>query len=49
MVALSERFDELLAVQVGLLDQGRAAIRTSDMTRTHREGRLYSGFIREVV
>src|ERR1700719_3177665 len=38
-----------LAVLKTLQDEGHIAIRTSDLTRTHRERLLRTGFIREVM
>ncbi len=49
MAAPADKLAESLDVLKGLQDQGRAAIRASDLTRTHRERLLASGFIREVM
>lgn len=49
MAAPAAKLAESLDVLKALQDQGRDAIRTSDLTRTHRERLLASGFIREVM
>ena len=49
MAIPSEKLAESLAALKTLQDEGRAAIRASDMTRTHRERLLKNGFIREVM
>lgn len=49
MAIPSEKLAESLAALKALQDEGRAAIRASDMTRTHRERLLKNGFIREVM
>jgi len=45
----ADRLAESLDVLKALQDQGRHAIRTGDLTRTHRERLLANGFIREVM
>jgi hypothetical protein len=49
MAAPPEKLAESLAALKALQDQGKAAIRASDMSRTHRERLLKNGFIREVM
>ena len=49
MTAPSEKLAQSLSVLKELQDKGSIAIRTSDMTRTHRERLLKNGFIREVI
>lgn len=49
MAAPSEKLAQSLSVLKEIQDKGRIAIRTSDMTRTHRERLLKNGFIREVM
>ncbi len=49
MAVPSEKLAESLAALKALQDQGKAAIRASDMSRTHRERLLKNGFIREVM
>ena len=49
MPAPADKLAESLAVLKELQDQGRVAIRASDLTRTHRERLLATGFIREVM
>lgn len=49
MAAPSDKLAESLAFLKTLQDQGQVAIRASDMTRTHRERLLKSGFIRAVM
>ncbi len=49
MAAPADKLAESLDVLKSLQDQGRDAIRASDLTRTHRERLLASGFIREVM
>lgn len=49
MATPADRLAESLDVLRALQDQGRHAIRTSDLTRTHRERLLANGFIREVM
>jgi Fic/DOC family len=49
MAAPSEKLAQSLAVLKTLQDQGRVAIRTSELSRTHRERLLRTGFIREVM
>jgi hypothetical protein len=49
MAAPADKLAESLEVLKRLQDQRRDAIRTSDLTRTHRERLLARGFIREVM
>ncbi|MBT7306926.1 MAG: Fic family protein [Gammaproteobacteria bacterium] len=49
MAAPSEKLAQSLSVLKEIQDKGSIAIRTSDMTRTHRERLLKNGFIREVM
>jgi Fic/DOC family len=49
MATPSEKLAESLAVLRTLQDQGRIAIRTTELSRTHRERLLRTGFIREVM
>lgn len=49
MVDPSEKFALSLSILKNLQDSGKVAIRTSDMTRTHRERLLKNGFIQEVM
>ncbi len=49
MAAPSEKLAQSLDVLKKLQDQGIVAIRTSSMTRTHRERLLKNGFIQEVM
>lgn len=49
MASHTDKLADSLAVLKQLQDQGRDAIRTSDLTRTHRERLLANGFIREVM
>lgn len=49
MATPADKLAESLAVLKILQDQGRHAIRTTDLTRTHRERLLANGFIREVM
>lgn len=49
MATPADRLAESLDVLKVLQDQGRHAIRTGDLTRTHRERLLANGFIREVM
>ncbi len=49
MVAPSEKLAQSLDVLKKLQDNGIVAIRTSSMTRTHRERLLKNGFIQEVM
>ena len=49
MAAPSEKLAQSLSVLKDIQDKGSIAIRTSDMTRTHRERLLKNGFIREVM
>ena len=49
MAAPPDKLAASLAFLKALQDQGRVAIRASDMTPTHRERLLQNGFIREVM
>jgi hypothetical protein len=49
MAAPADKLAESLDVLKELQDQGRDAIRTTDLSRTHRERLLANGFIREVM
>jgi hypothetical protein len=49
MAAPADKLAESLDVLQALQDRGRVAIRASDLSRTHRERLLASGFIREVM
>lgn len=49
MASPSEKLAESLAVLKALQDQGQRAVRSSSLTRTHRERLLKNGFIREVM
>lgn len=49
MPAPADKLAESLIVLKNLQNQGRVAIRTTDLTRTHRERLLATGFIREVM
>src|ERR1700731_3410283 len=49
MATPSEKLAESLVVLKALQDQGRIAIRTTELSRTHRERLLRTGFIREVM
>lgn len=49
MAAPSEKLAQSLSVLKEIQDTGSIAIRTSDMSRTHRERLLKNGFIREVM
>jgi hypothetical protein len=49
MAAPAEKLADSLDVLRALQDQGRIAIRTGDLTRTHRERLQANGFIREVM
>lgn len=49
MAAPSEKLAQSLSVLKSIQDNGQIAIRTSDMTRTHRERLLKNGFIQEVM
>jgi hypothetical protein len=49
MPILQEKFSESLAVLKKLQDEGIVAIQTKNMTRTHRERLVKSGFIKEVM
>lgn len=49
MAAPSEKLAESLSVLKALQDRGQVAVRTSELTRTHRERLLRSGFLREVM
>jgi hypothetical protein len=45
----SEKLAESLVILKALQDQGRIAIRTTELSRTHRERLLRTGFIKEVM
>lgn len=49
MAAPSEKLAQSLVVLKKFQDDGQIAIRTSDLTRTHRERLLKNGFIQEVM
>lgn len=49
MTTPGDKLAESLAALKALQDEGRAAIRSNDLSRTHRERLLASGFIREVM
>jgi hypothetical protein len=49
MAAPSDKLASSLAFLKSLQDRGRVAIRASDLTRTHRERLLRSGFLQEVM
>src|SRR5882724_1847911 len=49
MAAPADKLAESLDVLKSFQDQGRIAIRTGDLSRTHRQRLLTSGFIREVM
>src|SRR4051812_43176112 len=49
MAAPAEKLADSLDVLRAIQEQGKHAIRTSDLTRTHRERLLANGFIREVM
>ena len=49
MAAPSEKLAQSLSALNEIQDKGNIAIRTSDLTRTHRERLLKNGFIREVM
>lgn len=49
MATPADKLAESLDVLKGLQDAGHDAIRTSDLSRTHRERLLTNGFIREVM
>jgi len=49
MATPSDKLAQSLSVLKNLQDQGIVAIRTSNMTRTHRERLLKNGFIKEVM
>jgi hypothetical protein len=49
MAAPSAKLAESLAVLKTLQDQGRVAIRTGELSRTHRERLLRTGFLRDVM
>jgi hypothetical protein len=49
MAEPSEKLADSLSVLKALQDKGQVAVRTSELTRTHRERLLKSGFIREVM
>jgi hypothetical protein len=49
MATPADKLAASLAVLKTLQDEGRVALRASDMTRTHRERLMKAGFIREVM
>lgn len=49
MVAPADKLADSLAALKELQDQGKVALRAGDMSRTHRERLLKSGFIKEVM
>ena len=49
MSTLQDKLAESLAVLKELQDEGIVAIRTKNMTRTHRERLVKNGFIKEVM
>src|SRR6266436_9619950 len=49
MAAPSEKLAESLEILRTLQHQGRIAIRTTELSRTHRERLLRTGFIQEVM
>lgn len=49
MASPSEKLAESLEVLKGLHDRGVVAVRSADLTRTHRERLLANGFLREVM
>lgn len=49
MAAPADKLAESLAVLQNLQERGAVAIRTSDLSRTHRQRLLATGFIREVM
>jgi len=49
MASPADKLAASLAVLKALQDQGRVALRASDMTRTHRERLVRAGFLREVM
>ena len=49
MAPSNEKLADSLSVLKDLQDKGRVAVRSSDLTRTHRERLLDAGFLREVI
>jgi hypothetical protein len=49
MATVSEKLAQSLSILKGLQDSGKIAIRSRDMTRTHRERLLKNGFLQEVM
>jgi fido (protein-threonine AMPylation protein) len=49
MALPADKLAASLAILKALQDQGRVALRASDMTRTHRERLVKAGFLREVM
>jgi len=49
MASPSEKLAESLELLHAVQKSGRAAIRSRDLTRTHRERLLVNGFLREVI
>ncbi|GAB3306355.1 Fic family protein [Haliea atlantica] len=49
MATPSEKLAESLSVLKNLQDRGQVAIRSKDLTRTHRERLLRNGFLQEVI
>lgn len=49
MATAAEKLADSLSALKGLQDQGKVALRASDMSRTHRERLLKNGFIQEVM
>ncbi|QIB65142.1 Fic family protein [Kineobactrum salinum] len=49
MAAPSEKLAESLSVLKDLQDRGQVAIRSKELTRTHRERLLRNGFLKEVI
>jgi len=49
MASSNEKLAESLKVLKALQDGGRVAIRSSDLTRTHRERLVRVGFLKEVI
>lgn len=49
MTMPSEKLANSLEILKGLQDEGRVAIRSRDLTRTHRERLLKNGFLKEVM
>jgi hypothetical protein len=49
MATQAEKLAQSLEVLTELLDEGRSAIRSRDLTRTHRERLIAAGFLQEVM